>query len=80
VSQSRRASAVEAVVNVAVGYAVSVILTMALFGTTVQTGALVAAIFAAVSFARAYLIRRAFAWLNEKGRPEGRPLEVRSRN
>lgn len=67
-TQSRRQSAIEAVANVAIGYAVAMLtqaLVFPLFGlrATVGEHAGVAAIFTVVSVVRSYAVRRAFnAW------------------
>ncbi|MBN8533833.1 MAG: hypothetical protein J0L51_07050 [Rhizobiales bacterium] len=67
--QTRRASLVEAVVNVAVGFWVAVgvqALVFPLFGIATSSGTelSIAAIFTAVSIARSYLMRRLFERLN----------------
>lgn len=64
-TQSRRASALEAVLNVAIGYAVAVAaqaLIFPLFGVDVSPGQHlgIAACFTAVSLVRSYALRRAF--------------------
>jgi hypothetical protein len=63
--QSRLMSAVEAVANVAVGYAVAVAATalvLPAFGYDVTAGDAfgISAVFTLVSLARSYLLRRAF--------------------
>lgn len=65
VSQSRLASAIEAVANVAVGYCVAIAtqaVVLPLFGlhATVGQHAAIAGIFTMVSLVRSYLLRRAF--------------------
>lgn len=64
-SQSRRMSAIESVVNVAVGYWVAVgtqFVVFPLFGLTVDltSNLLLGAVFTIVSLARSYLLRRLF--------------------
>lgn len=67
-SQSRKASAIEAVANVAIGYGVAIaaqILIFPLFGIRVgladQLG--IAAAFTVVSLVRSYALRRLFNWI-----------------
>lgn len=59
--QSRRASAVEAVTNVGVGYGVSVGLSWWLLGITPGHAAGVSVVFTAASLIRSYVLRRLFA-------------------
>lgn len=64
-SQSRRGSLIEAVVNVLVGYWVAVATQVAvfpLFGlhTTIQADLAIGGIFTVVSLVRSYLLRRLF--------------------
>ena len=64
-SQSRHLSAVEAVVNVAIGYGVALCAQIAvfpMFGMTVSLGdnLAIGAIFTAVSLVRSYAVRRLF--------------------
>jgi hypothetical protein len=72
--QSHRASAVEAGVNIVVGFAVSVAITAVLlpaFGhqvTMVQNVAMTS-VFTVASFARAYGLRRLFNWLHCRAKP-----------
>lgn len=66
-SQSKRGSAVEAFINIAVGLIVSVIanhLIFPLFGFVPSLGQNVAitAIYTGISFVRSYCLRRAFNW------------------
>lgn len=65
VGQSRRMSAVEAVVNVLVGYGISVALTaivLPLFGyaVTAPDALGISAVFTVASLVRSYILRRAF--------------------
>lgn len=65
--QSRLGSAVEAVANVAVGYAVNFAANLAVlpvFGFDVSAGeaAGIGVVFTAISLARSYLLRRLFNW------------------
>lgn len=70
-SQSRRWSAVEAVTNVAVGYALAIIVQAYLFpifdfhASTGQHMA-IAAVFTVVSLARSYAVRRTFNWWHHR--------------
>ena len=64
-AQSREASFLEAVTNVAIGFALALVtqaLAYPLFGisTTLGTDSIIAAIFTVVSLIRSYLVRRAF--------------------
>jgi hypothetical protein len=61
VRQSRTGSAIEAVVNLAVGYAIAVALTYWMLGVTPQRAAGVSAVFTVASLARSYGLRRLFA-------------------
>lgn len=65
-SQRRALSAAEAAANLIVGSAVSVVLTMALFGVGLAQSAGVVALFSVTSFLRAYALRRLFARLDAK--------------
>ena len=70
-TQSKTASAVESVANVAIGYAVAVATQAAvfpLFGiqASATDHASIAAIFTVVSIVRSYLLRRAFNRLSYK--------------
>ena len=72
VAQSRTGSLVEASTNVLVGYLLALAtqrLIYPLFGiaTTLSTDALIAIVFTLVSLARAYLLRRVFEHLDQKG-------------
>ena len=72
--QSHRASAVEAGVNLVLGFAISVGITAVLlpaFGHQVTLGQNVAmtSVFTVASFARAYGLRRLFNWLQCRGWP-----------
>ncbi len=63
--QSRRLSAVEAVVNVAVGYAVALGLTAVVlpgygYAVSAPDAAAISAVFTGASLLRSYLIRRLF--------------------
>jgi hypothetical protein len=63
--QSRRLSAVEAVANVAIGYAISIAATsivLPAFGyhVSAKDAAGIAAVFTGISLARSYVIRRVF--------------------
>jgi len=58
--QSRTGSAVEAVTNLAVGYAIACGLTWWLLGVTPARAASVSAWFTVASLARSYVLRRAF--------------------
>lgn len=65
-SQSRLGSLIEAIINVAIGFVVSVILTavvMPAYGHHVTLGenVQITAIFTVASIARSYLVRRLFA-------------------
>ena len=64
-SQTRKLSALESIVNVAIGYTVAVclqLLVFPLFGwnPSLENNLAIAAIFTAVSLVRSYLIRRMF--------------------
>lgn len=59
--QSRRASAVEAAVNVAVGYIVAVVLSWWMLDITPGHAAGVSVVFTVASLARSYALRRLFA-------------------
>lgn len=66
--QTRSMSAVEAVANVLIGYLVSVaanILILPAFGydVTVSHSFLIGLAFTVVSFARSFILRRAFNWI-----------------
>ena len=70
-SQSRRASAIEAVVNVLVGYWVAVAAQAAifpLFGLYVSHAEhmAIAGLFTVVSLVRSYFLRRAFNWVTRR--------------
>jgi hypothetical protein len=72
--QSHRASAVEAGVNIVVGFAVSVGITAVLlpaFGhqVTMAQNVAMTSVFTVASFARAYGLRRLFNWLQCRGKP-----------
>lgn len=58
--QSKAASAVEAGVNVCVGYGISVTLSWWLLGITPGHAAQVSVVFTVASLARSYVLRRAF--------------------
>jgi uncharacterized membrane protein (DUF106 family) len=58
--QSRRASAVEAVTNVVVGWGVSMLLTAALTGAAWTTAAHWSVWFTVASLVRSYVLRRVF--------------------
>lgn len=58
--QTRRASAVEAAVNVLVGYGLSTILTVLLLNVPPGQAGRVSAVFTAASLARSYALRRLF--------------------
>lgn len=65
--QSRRASLLEAVVNVAVGYVVALLAQLAIFPLfglrpSLADNLAIGALFTAVSLVRSYLLRRAFNW------------------
>ena len=67
--QSRWMSAIEAVVNTAVGYAISVTATMIIlplfgFDVDVKKAAGISAAFTVVSILRSYVVRRVFNNLN----------------
>ena len=69
--QSRTMSLIEAVTNVAVGYALAVatqILVFPMFGwqPNLQANLSIALLFSLVSLVRSYLLRRLFSRLNEK--------------
>ena len=59
--QSRRRSAAEAVANLTVGYAVSVLLSWWLLGVTPRTAARASVWFTVASLVRSYGLRRVFA-------------------
>lgn len=66
-SQTRKQSLGEAVVNVAIGWAVSFaanLIVLPLFGldAPVSTFAAISVVFTAISIARSYLVRRFFNW------------------
>ena len=76
--QSRLMSLVEALANVAIGYAVAVLtqmLVVPLFGlmTTVPENLAIGAIFTLVSLARSYVLRRTFEAI--RGRSVGEFIE-----
>lgn len=65
--QSRRMSAVEAVANVAVGYAIAVVTTAVVlpafgYAVTARDAFGISAIFTVASLVRSYALRRAFNW------------------
>lgn len=67
-SQSRRMSAVESVVNVAVGYLVALAAQLIVFPllgipVTLEQNILIGVIFTVVSLARSYCLRRVFNWI-----------------
>lgn len=64
-------SAAEAIVNVAVGYGVSVAATLVVlpafgFAVTPHGAIAISAVFTAVSLVRSYVLRRAFEWISRK--------------
>lgn len=70
-SQSRRASALEAIVNVLVGYWVAVAAQAAifpLFGFEASTSQhmAIAGLFTIVSLVRSYILRRVFNWFTRR--------------
>lgn len=70
-SQSRRASVIEAVVNVLIGYWVAVAAQAAifpLFGFSASTSQhmAIAGLFTVVSLVRSYLLRRVFNWFTRR--------------
>lgn len=70
-SQSRRASALEASANVAIGYWVAVAaqsVIFPLFGVSASAGQHlgIALAFTLVSLVRSYLLRRAFNWFSSR--------------
>ncbi|MBF9235564.1 hypothetical protein I2H38_19565 [Microvirga sp. BT350] len=70
--QSKRASMIEALANVAIGYGISVaanIAVMPAFGyhITVGQAAGMGLIFTVISIVRSYMLRRAFNWLHLRG-------------
>jgi hypothetical protein len=69
--QSRRHSALEAVANIAVGYAIALLATamvLPLFGfePSVSESAQISLVFTVVSLIRSYLLRRAFNFLQSR--------------
>lgn len=70
-SQSRRASAIEAIVNVLIGYWVAVLAQAAIFpifgfhASTSQHMA-IAGLFTVVSLLRSYVLRRVFNWFTRR--------------
>lgn len=67
-SQSRKASAVEAIANVLIGYGVAVLAQLAIFPlfgihTSLSANFYIGAAFTGVSLARSYLLRRLFNWI-----------------
>lgn len=77
-SQSRRASAVEAVANVAIGYCVAIAaqaVIFPLFGFQADTSQhmTIAALFTVVSLVRSYALRRLFNLINVYRKQGGEP-------
>lgn len=71
-SQSRRASAIEAFFNVVLGFCVSVLanwLILPHYGVSskLATSIEIGIWFTFISFARSYILRRAFVWIHGKG-------------
>jgi hypothetical protein len=70
--QSHRHSAAEAVMNIAIGYAISLAAQCAIFPlfgiyTSLGENALIGAAFTVVSLVRSYALRRLFTKLTERG-------------
>ena len=72
IGQSKRASMIEALANVAIGYSISVaanMVVMPAFGyqVTAAQAASMGLIFTVISIVRSYMLRRAFNWLHLRG-------------
>ena len=71
-SQSRRASAIEAFLNVVLGFCVSILANWVIlphYGVSnkLATSIEIGLWFTLISFARSYILRRLFVWLHGKG-------------
>ena len=71
-SQSRRASAIEAFLNVVLGFCVSVLanwLILPHYGVSnkLATSIEIGIWFTFISFLRSYILRRLFVWIHQKG-------------
>jgi hypothetical protein len=70
-AQSRTGSLLEAASNVVAGYLLALVTQRLLYpafgiSTTLAADALIAGAFTAVSFARSYVLRRGFEWLQRR--------------
>lgn len=66
-AQTRKQSAVEAAINILIGYSITLTANMLIFplfgwDISVQQNLLMGVIYTLISFARSYLIRRFFNW------------------
>lgn len=69
--QSRRASLIEACVNILVGYSVNMLANFALFPLfgwhiTLEQNLLIGVFYTVISLVRSYTLRRAFNWIGFK--------------
>lgn len=69
--QSRSLSFVESIANIVIGFVVAIATQSVVFpgfglAPTANENAMIGLIFASVSFARGYAIRRLFVWLDRK--------------
>lgn len=70
-SQTRRESAIEAIVNIIVGYTVNVMANFAIFplfgwAITLEQNLLMGVFYTVVSFVRSYALRRFYNWSHRK--------------
>ena len=69
--QTRKQSAIEAMMNIVVGYTINFIANMTLFPLfgweiSVQQNLLLGVLYTLISFARSYLLRRFYNWWHNK--------------
>ena len=70
-SQTRKESAIEAVVNILVGYTVNLMANFAIFPLfgwhiTLEQNLMIGVFYTAVSFVRSYALRRFYNWRHRK--------------
>lgn len=70
--QSRKASSVEALVNIAVGFGINMVVQIAIFAwfgvvLPIRDSFIIGFVFTLISFCRSYLLRRLFETLRIKG-------------
>lgn len=65
--QSNKASMIEATTNMVLGFIISVLITIAIYGKSYQSAVGFVSVFTVVSIIRNYVIRRAFNYMHTKG-------------